>query len=252
MAPFGRQSFALGGGERLGCLGDGLSARRAFGLLKTRRAERAALALDSGIFHFQAREAPPLLFDGGDQRPATSGEVGRGGLGFCKRALSAGEATLSALLRFSRLSRVLVRLGSLLRQRTLLGCEPVHDASRVRDQCFLALKIAGELRQATVKFCLTLLRALLFRFERFAGERDAMQGRAATSFLLAQGRQGCSGERLQARGLGLRARALRDFEEVGVEPPARLGERRLMFAPGDEARQRLVTADRAGELAVAV
>ena len=65
-------------------------------------------------------------------------------------------------------------------------------------------------------------------------------------------RQGRSGERLQARGLGLRARALSDFEKVGVEPPARLGEGRLMFAPGDEARERLVTADRAGQFAVAV
>ena len=103
-----------------------------------------------------------------------------------------------------------------------------------------------------VELRLALLGALLFRFERLAGERDAMQGRAATRFLLAQGRQGRGGERLQARGLGLRARALSDFEEVGVEPPARLGERRLMFAPGDEARERLVAADRAGEFAVAV
>ena len=252
VALFGGQSFALGGGERLGGLGEDLRARRVFGLLKTRRAERVALALDSGIFRFQAREAPPLLFEGDEQRAAASSEVGRGGLGFRKRALGAGEATLSVLLRFPRLNRVLVRAGSLLRQRSLLGCEPVHDAGRIRDQRFLALKIAGELRDATVKFRLALLRALLFRFERFAGERDAVQGRAATSFLLAQGRQGCSGERLQTRGLGLRARALSDFEEVGVEPPTRLGERRLMFAPGDETGQRLVTADRASQFAVAV
>src|ERR1700733_13994027 len=204
------------------------------------------------MFRFQAREAPPLLFEGDDQRPATSSEVRRGGLGFGKRAFGAGEATLSALLRFPRLSRVLVRPGSLLRQRSLLGREPVHDAGCIRDQRFLALKIAGELRQATVKFRLTLLRALLFPFERLTGERDAMQGRAAASFLLAQGRQGCGGERLEPRGFTLRARALRDFEEVGVDPPARLSKRRLMFAPGDEARQRLVTADRASELAVAI
>jgi hypothetical protein len=67
-------------------------------------------------------------------------------LGFRKRALSAGEATLSALLRFPRLSCVLVRPGSLLRQRSLLGRESVHDSSRIRDQRFLALKIASELR----------------------------------------------------------------------------------------------------------
>ncbi len=53
--------FTLGGGERLGQLGDGLSARRALCLLKPRCAERAALALDSGIFGLKPREAPPLL-----------------------------------------------------------------------------------------------------------------------------------------------------------------------------------------------
>ena len=42
VALFGHQSFALGGNERLGGPGSGLSARRVFGLLKTRRAERAA------------------------------------------------------------------------------------------------------------------------------------------------------------------------------------------------------------------
>ena len=82
MALFGRQRFALTGSERLGSLGDGVSTRRAFGLLKNRRVERAALALDSGIFRFQAREAPPLLFEAGDQRSATRGEVGRGDLRF--------------------------------------------------------------------------------------------------------------------------------------------------------------------------
>ena len=46
VALLGRQSFALSGGERLGSLGDGLSARRMLRLLKARRVERAALALD--------------------------------------------------------------------------------------------------------------------------------------------------------------------------------------------------------------
>ena len=169
-----------------------------------------------------------------------------------ERALGAGEATLGALLRFARLRRVLVRLRALLRQRDVLGRKPVHDAGRIGDQRFLALKIARELRQAPREFRLALLGALLFRFERLAGERDAMQGRAASRFLVAQGRQGGGGERLQTRGLALRARALGDFKEVGVEPPARLGERRLMFAPGDKPRERLLAADRAGEFAIAV
>ena len=115
VALFGRQRFTLGGGKRLGSVGDGLSARRVFGLLKTRRAERAALALDSGIFRFQAREAPPLLFEGGDQRSATRGKVRRGGLGFGERAFGAGEPALGAFLRFARLEpppRPLVRLAA--------------------------------------------------------------------------------------------------------------------------------------------
>ena len=156
------------------------------------------------------------------------------------------------MLRFARPRRVFVGLRSLLSKRDVLSREPVHDAGRIRNQRLLALKIAGELRDAPVKLGLALLRAPLFRVERLAGERDAMQGRAAARLLVAQGRQGGGGERLQARGLGLRARPLRDLDEVGVEPPARVGERRLMLAPGDEARQRLVTADRAGEFAIAV
>ena len=72
-----------------------------------------------------------------------------------------------------------------------------------------------------------------------------MQGGAAARLLLAQAGQGGGGERLQARGLGLRAGALGDFDQVGVEPPARLGERRLVLAPGDETGERLVAADAA-------
>ena len=75
-----RLRFAFGGGERLGQFGDGLSARRALRLLETRRAERAALALDSGVFRFEAREAAPFLSGGVKQRPATGGEVRRRGL----------------------------------------------------------------------------------------------------------------------------------------------------------------------------
>jgi hypothetical protein len=159
---------------------------------------------------------------------------------------------LSALLGFARLHGVPVGLRALLREQGVLSREPVHDAGGVGDERFLALKIAGELGEAPLQFGLALPSALLFRFERGASERDAMQGRAAARLLLAQRRQRRGGERLQTRGLGLRARALSDFEEIGVEPPARLGERRLMFAPRDEARQRLMTADRAGKLAVAV
>ena len=48
------------------------------------------------------------------------------------------------------------------------------------------------------------------------------------------------------------AGALGDFDQVGVEPPARLGERRLVVAPGDEAGERLLATDAGGEIAVAV
>ncbi len=156
---------------------------------------------------------------------------------------------MGALLRFARLRRSFVGLRALLGERGLLGGEPVHDAGRVGDQRFLALKIARELGEAARELGFAVLRALLFRFERLAGEGDAMQGRPAARLLLAQGRQGYGGERLQARGLALRARALRNLEEVSVEPPPRVGERRLMFAPRDEPRERLLAADRAGKFA---
>ena len=108
------------------------------------------------------------------------------------------------------------------------------------------------MRDPALKLGFALLGALLFRFERLASERDPMQRRAASRLLLAQGRQGGGGERLQARRLGLRARALGDLEQVRVKPPARLGECHLMLAPGDEPPERLVAADRGGEIAVAV
>ena len=58
-----RQRFALGCRERLGEFGDGLSARRALGLLEARHIERGALALDRRAFRLEAGEAPPLLLD---------------------------------------------------------------------------------------------------------------------------------------------------------------------------------------------
>ncbi len=108
------------------------------------------------------------------------------------------------------------------------------------------------MRDAAVKLGLALFGALLFGVERLAGERDAMQGRAASRLLLAQRRQGGGGDRLRPRGLALGAGALRHLDEAGVEALPRVGERRLMLAPGDELRQRLVAADRAGQFAVAV
>jgi hypothetical protein len=50
VALLGRLRFAFGGGERLDSLGGRMSPRRVLGLFKTRRAERAALALDRRIF----------------------------------------------------------------------------------------------------------------------------------------------------------------------------------------------------------
>ena len=107
------------------------------------------------------------------------------------------------------------------------------------------------MRDPAFEFGLALLGAFLLGFERVARQRDPVQGRAAPRFLLAQRRQVGGGDRLQTRGLGLFAGALRDFDEVGVEPPARLGELGLVFAPGDQMRERLVAADVGGEIAVA-
>ena len=246
-----RKRLALGAGQRLGQFGDRARAPFALLVLEARRAERAALALDSRVFRLEPGEAAPFLLDGCHKRPLARGAIGGRGLRFGQRGLGAREAARGAFLRFARLRRV-VRLGFLLGQRAVLGGEPVHDARRIRDQRFLALKVAGELRDAAVKLGLALFGALLFRCEGVAGERDAMERRAASRLLLAQARQGGGGDRLRPRGLALRAGALGHLDEAGVEALARVGERRLVFPPGDELRQRFVTADRAGQFAVAV
>ena len=59
------------------------------------------------------------------------------------------------------------------------------------------------------------------------------------------------GDCLQARGLGLRARALGDVAHVRFEPPLGFRERGLVLAPGDQLRKRFVTADFGSQAAVA-
>src|SRR5262249_13201699 len=86
---FGHESLALGVRDRLGGVGDGLSARRPIVLVKASQAQRLALALNSCVFRFEARKTPTLLLERGDERPATSGEIGRRGLRLAKRALGA-------------------------------------------------------------------------------------------------------------------------------------------------------------------
>ena len=116
---------------------------------------------------------------------ATRVEVGSGGLRLGKLAFRAREKALGALFPLARLGRGLVRMGSLIAERGVLGRKPIHDLGRVGDQRLLAREIAGELRDAALELGLALARALFLRFERLAGERDAMQGRAAPRLLLA-------------------------------------------------------------------
>ena len=252
VALLGGDRFALSGGERLGKPGDGFGARRPLRLLEAEASQFGALALDSLTFRLEARQPAPLLLDRAEERPAPRIEVGRRRLGLGERAFGAGRTALGARFRFVRPRRLSVGFRALGGKRGILGGEPVHDPARIGDQRFLALMIAGELGHPALELGRALPRPLRLRFERFAGERDAMEGRAAPRLLLAQLRQGGGGERLQARGLSLSPGALGDFDQVGVEPPARLGERRLVLAPGDQAGERLVAADGAGEVAVAV
>ncbi len=110
VALFGGQHFALSGCERFNGIRDGLSARGVLPLVEARRAERRALMLDSGIFRLQPREAAPLLFERGEQRPATRGKIGRGGLRLRERALGDGEAALGAVLRVARPRGIVIGL----------------------------------------------------------------------------------------------------------------------------------------------
>ena len=178
-------------------------------------------------------------------------EVGRGGLRLAEIGLGGGEAPLRFLLALARFRRKRARVVEGLGERQVLGREPLDDGGGVGDQRLLALEVAGELGGAAFELGPALLRPLLLGFERVARQRDAMQRRAAARLLLAQGGQVGGGQRLQARGLGLGAGALGDVEQVRVELLRRLGEGRLVLAPGDEMGERVVAADVGGEVAVA-
>ena len=102
-----------------------------------------------------------------------------------------------------------------------------------------------------LKFVGALLGALFLAGERVARQHQAMQRGAGARFFVAQRRQLGRGDRLQPRRLGLRAGALGDVAHVSFEPALGLGECGLVFAPGDQLRQRLVAADVGGETAIA-
>ena len=159
---------------------------------------------------------------------------------------------MRALLRATGARRLVVRPRAFIREPGLFRGQPLHHAGGVGDQRLLALKVARELRDPALELRLALPCALFLRVERVAGKADAVQGRAPARLFLTQGGQRGGGDRLLARGLGLRAGALGDVDEVLVEPPARLGEGSLVLPPGDEPRQRLLAAEGAGKIAVAV
>ncbi len=87
-----RKRLALGAGQRLGQFGDRARAPFALLVLEARRAERAALALDSRIFRLEPRKAAPFLFDRRRERPLARRAIGSRGLGFGQRGLGAREA----------------------------------------------------------------------------------------------------------------------------------------------------------------
>ena len=230
--------------------GDGGLVRSALGFLEVRRAQIAKLALDSGMLRFETGETPALVGRRGAKRLAARVEVGRCGLSLREFGLRALKFSPGARLALARFSREAVGPIGGLGQRQVLGGEPLRHGGGVGDQRLLALEVAGELGDAALELGFALLGALLLGLERVARERDPVQRRAAARLLFAQGRKAGGGDRLQARGLGLGARALGDLEKVGVEPPSRLGEMGLVLAPGDEMGERLMTADVGGEIAV--
>ena len=202
------------------------------------------------MLRLETGETPALVGRRGAKRLAARVEVGRCGLRLREFGLRALKFSPGARLALARFSREAVRPIGGLGQRQVLGGEPLRHGGGVGDQRLLALEVAGELTDAALELGFALLGALLLGLERVARERDPVQRRAAARLLFAQGRKGGGGDRLQARGLGLRARALGNLEKVGVEPLSRLGEMGLVPAPGEEMGERLVTADVGGEIAV--
>ncbi len=128
------------------------------------------------------------------------------------------------LLALARLRGKAARVGEGFGESGILGGEPLDDVRRIGDQRLLALEVAGALGGTALELGLALFGPLLLGLERVAGERDAVERRAAARLVLAQGGQIGCGQGLQARGLTLGAGALGDVEQVRVRassPPRR-------------------------------
>jgi len=251
MGRLGGHRRILGLGQRLGERFDRLALGVEGRVVDAGALQRRALALDRRAFAFEPGQAARLFGEPGGQRVAPRVEIGRGGLRLGERRLGAGEPLLEAGAPLLGFVLDVLGAGGLGLQRPVLCLQARQHLGGVDDQRLLALLVLRELGDAALEFGDPLLDALLLAGERVAGQHQPMQRRADARLLLAQRRQGRGGDRLQARGLALRAGALGDVAHVLVEPLLRPGELRLLFAPGDEARQRLLAADVLREIAIA-
>ena len=184
------------GGELRGGFGAAARARRPRSRKRAKPRARARSLAHSASNRARRR---PSSAARGAQRMAARVEVGRGGLRLRELGFGFREPPLRRLFARARFARRRRRAVEGLRERSVLRREALHHAGRVSDQRLLALEVAGELRRAPLELGDALGGALLLGLERGAGEGDAVQGRAAARFLLAQRGQIGGGERLQAR-----------------------------------------------------
>ena len=136
-------------------------------------------------------------------------------------------------------------------QLGVFGIEPLQRDVGVRRLLLLAGDVGRELHQAAVELGDTLLGALFLAVEQFAGIGEPLQSGRGAGFRVAQRRQLGGAHRLDARGLGLLAGALRHLANGEVMGMGGIVDVGMGLDPAQVVQRRLGLAHLGGDFAVA-
>ncbi len=213
--------------------------------------ELCDLGFDVGDFLVEARDAIAMGADIRVQRIALGGERRE-----CGRQL--GENLLRLRKRRFRFAHALVDAAAqfdldldLVLERRVFGIEPRQRHVRIRRQPLLALDVGRKLRQPPVELAHALARAGFLAIQRLARIGEALQACGRARFALAQARQIGGPQRLQARGLGLFARAFGEFTHREIMRAAGIGHVRIGGDPAQVEQHCLGFAHLGRDLAIA-